>query len=485
LEIIGLRDQIKALEVASQQLEPSPSDRDHLVQQITSYAHQFLDDLPNMKAHTPMPKSQVLRDALKITNQPVPIDDVLQTLSNHVDTGSINTTSGRFLGYIPGGGLYHAALGDYIAAVTNRYAGVYYAGPGAVALEDSILQWIANVLDYPASFSGNLAAGGSIAALTAIITARDACQITGDTIQKTVIYLTEHTHHSIDKSLHIVGLGECIKRTIPVDDCYRMRADALDKAIKQDRIEGLNPWLVLASSGTTNTGAVDPLGAIADIVANHNLWLHVDGSYGGLFRLCPEVYDILEDINRADSLVVNPHKTMFLPYGLSAVLIRDRQKHYATFNASADYMQDLINEDTLLSPADLSPELTKHFRGMRMWLPLKLLGVEPFRAAMSEKIQLTRYFHETMQSVHGFEVGTYPDLSVATYRYVPQRGDANEFNQRLLQSILDEGRISISSTLLDGNFVLRAAIMSFRTHLEQIDEAIDILTYHANQLQDA
>lgn len=477
-----MRDQILELEAISRQLEPQPADRDVIVQHVIDYGHRFVDNLPDMKAHTPIPEASVLREALKIRNDPQPIDAVLDNLSQHVDQGGINTASGRFIGYIPGGGQYYAALGDYISAVINRYAGVYYASPGAVALEESILQWTADVLDYPDTYSGSLVSGGSIANMTAMITARDACDITDDAIKKSVVYVTDHTHHNIEKGLHIIGLSRCILRHVAVDEHYRMSADALEAAIKEDRENGLNPWLIVASSGTTNTGAVDPLEAIADIATQYNLWFHVDGAYGGYFRLCPEGRDLLEHINRADSLVLNPHKTLFLPYGLSTLLIKDSQKHYAAFNASADYLPDFSSDDAMVSPADLSPELTKHFRGMRLWLPLQILGVEPFRAAMSEKIQLTRYFHETMQTKAGWEVGAYPDLSITTYRFIPQRGDVNDFNRRLLQSVLDEGRISTSGTVLDGNFVLRAAILSLRTHLAEIDETMDVLTYHAEQL---
>jgi aromatic-L-amino-acid decarboxylase len=152
--------------------------------------------------------------------------------------------------------------------------------------------------------------------------------------------------------------------------------------------------------------------------------------------------------------------------------VKDRQKLYTSYNAEADYIESILEEVDELSPAELSPELTKHFRGLRLWLPLKLLGVAPFRVALSEKIQLARYFYEQIQSIDGFEVGPYPDLSIVTYRYLPKRGDADEFNQRLMQTIQQEGRIFISSTRIDGKFVLRLAVGCFRTHLEDIEEAL-------------
>jgi glutamate/tyrosine decarboxylase-like PLP-dependent enzyme len=228
---------------------------------------------------------------------------------------------------------------------------------------------------------------------------------------------------------------------------------------------------------------VDPLSDIGDIASTHKLWLHIDGAYGGLFALCQEGKTVLQGMNKSDSIVLDPHKTLFLPYGTGAVLVKEQQKLYASFNAEADYLQNILNEIGEPSPCDLSPELTKHFRGLRLWLPLKLLGAAPFRAALSEKIQLARYFYEQIRSVDGFEVGTYPDLSVVTYRYLPKWGDADEFNLRLMQTVQQDGRIFVSSTRLDGKLILRAAILCFRTHLNDINEAIEILSKTAKQLE--
>jgi glutamate/tyrosine decarboxylase-like PLP-dependent enzyme len=188
-------------------------------------------------------------------------------------------------------------------------------------------------------------------------------------------------------------------------------------------------------------------------------------------------------MDRSDSIVLDPHKTLFLPYGSGAVLVKDRSKLYAAFNAHADYLQDVLDAVEELSSADLSPELTRHFRGLRLWLPLKVLGVAPFRAALSEKIHLARYFYEQIQGIDGFQVGPYPDLSVVTYRYLPKRGDPDAFNQRLMEAVQDEGRIFVSSTRVDKAYVLRAAIVSFRTHLDDVDEALDVLSRTAKQLE--
>lgn len=476
-----LVEDIKQLQLASHALELRANPRSDLFEIITQYAAQYLDGIDTAPAYSAPTEQATFLEKASIADEGVDIEQVLDLLSQHVDSVGINTTSGRFLGFIPGGALVYSAMGDFLAAIANRYAGLYHASPGAVTIENSLLKWLANVLEYPESASGNLASGGSLANLTAIITARDAYGIVGNVIPRAVVYLTDQVHHCIGKALHVAGLSQSIQRTVSVDDHYRMEPEALEALIKADKQAGLQPWMVIASAGTTNTGAVDPLRQIGEIAAAHGLWYHIDGAYGGLFKLCPEGQAILKGTEFSDSIVIDPHKTLFLPYGTGAVLIKNARKQFAAFNADADYMES-VHDNNELSSADLSPELTKHFRGLRLWLPLKLLGVHPFRAALSEKIALARYFYEQIQQVPGFEVGPSPDLSVVTYHYVPSHGDVNDFNQRLMEALHREGTIYISSTRLDGQLMLRAAIMSFRTHLEDIEAAISRLSYHAQQL---
>jgi glutamate/tyrosine decarboxylase-like PLP-dependent enzyme len=173
-------------------------------------------------------------------------------------------------------------------------------------------------------------------------------------------------------------------------------------------------------------------------------------------------------------LAIDPHKGMFLSYGLGAVLIKNVQAQMESHYYQANYMQDTFEANDELSPADLSPELTKHFRGLRMWLPLQLFGIEPFKACLEEKIWLTRYFYEEVQKL-GFEVGSYPELSVAIYRFIPKNSAPNEFNKKLVEYIHKDGRVFISSTTINGDFWIRIAILSFRTRLWTIDLYLEIL----------
>jgi glutamate/tyrosine decarboxylase-like PLP-dependent enzyme len=369
-----------------------------------------------------------------------------------------------------------------LAAVTNLYAGVFFAGPGAVRMENMLLDWMGEMVGYPKTAGGNLTSGGSIAALIGIVTARDAHQLKARDFHRLVVYLTRQVHHSLDKALRVAGVGECIKRYVELDGGYRMRSDALERTIINDKKEGLIPWLIIASAGTTDTGVVDPLEAIGEIADAHDLWFHIDGAYGAFFALCDEGRKVLGGMDRSHSIVMDPHKGLFLPYGSGAVLVRDRQKLFDAHYYTANYMQDAMASRDELSPADLSPELTKHFRGLRLWLPLKLHGLAPFRAALEEKLLLARYFHQELQTIDGFEVGQYPDLSVVTFRYLPKDGNANAFNQKLIEGVQRHGRVFLSSTMLEDRFILRLAVLCFRSHLDTIDETIAILKEKARFL---
>ncbi len=427
-----MTENIKRLHASQHLLEPGASERRMMLEAVTQYTEQFLNTLDTLPAYRPSgTNGSGLYDS-PIAETPIGMEEALNLLRNQVDTPGLNPASGGHLGYIPGGGIYHAALGDFLAAVTNRYAGVFFASPGAVRMENLLLEWMASLIGYPATAGGNLTSGGSLGNLIGIVAARDAFDLKGADLHRSVIYMTQQAHHSVEKAIRIAGLRECPVRTVPLDDRYRMKPAELERAVVADRKAGLNPWLIVASAGTTDVGAVDPLTDISAIARAHQLWFHCDAAYGGFFALSESGRKVLGGMDLSDSIVMDPHKGLFLPYGSGAVLVRDRNRLLASHHYQANYMQDALRATDELSPADLSPELSKHFRGLRLWLPLKLAGVAPFRAMLEEKMQLARYFHEKIQTIDGIEPGPAPELSVVTFRAIPKRGDADAFNRRLV-----------------------------------------------------
>ncbi|HEY2049923.1 MAG TPA: aminotransferase class I/II-fold pyridoxal phosphate-dependent enzyme [Caulobacteraceae bacterium] len=468
-----------ALARAAAPLEPDATERARVLELAASHAAAFLEALPEAPAWRPVREALAQRDQAEIPELGRDPAGVLAYLRDCVDAPGVAAASPRFMGYIPGGGLFHAAIGDFLAATANKYSGFASAGPGATLIENTTVAWLAKAAGLPESAAGVLCSGGSIATMTALVAARDACDANGGGI----IYLTAFTHHCVEKALHIVGRGAAERRFVGTDERRRMRLEALEAAIEADKAAGLRPWLVVASAGTTDTGSVDPLSAIADVCARHGLWLHVDGAYGGLFRLCPEGQAILAGMERADSLVLDPHKALFLPYGTGAVLLRDGQRLLDSFGASAEYLRPLSETDVGPSPADLGPELTRHFRALRLWLPLQLAGAGAFRAALSEKLALALHFHAKLSELEGFDPGPPPDLTVVAFRYLPPQGDPNRFNEALLAWLQEQGQVFLSGTRIDGDVYLRAAILSFRTHLQHVDEALDCLVRGAREVQ--
>lgn len=479
-----LPERLRALREKAAPLEPDASTRARVRGKVVDYVEDFLERLPDTPTYRDDRSPVAGLDAVPISDEPRDPETVLGVLRDAVDGPGINPASAGHLGYIPGGGLTEGALGDYIAAITNHFAGIGFAGPGAVEIEQRLLAWMADLVGLPEGWGGNLASGGSIANLIAVVTAREVRGLRAADYPRAVVYTTDQVHHCVDKAVGVAGLREAVRRRVPTDDRWRMDAAALERMVREDQGAGRIPWLVVASAGTTDVGAIDPLDEIGRIAREHDLWYHVDAAYGGFFLLCPEVRPHFRGIETADSVVMDPHKGLFLSYGVGAVLVRDDEALRKAHAYQAAYMQDAHAQESwdAHSPAARSPELSKHWRGPRMWLPLMLHGVAPFRAALEEKRLLARYFRARAAAL-GFEVGPEPELSVVTYRWIPKSGDPNAFNRALIEALHRDGRVFVSSTTLDGTFVLRLAVLSFRTHVETIDLLLRMLAEKVAELE--
>jgi aromatic-L-amino-acid/L-tryptophan decarboxylase len=466
-----LLNKLTELEQISAKLEPSQSERDYYFKHVKNWGDKFIsqiEQLPSYSSKKPNSKK------LQINEKENSIEELLSIYTTEVAETGINPASGGHIGYIPGGGIYLSALADYLADISNEYAGMYFGGPGAVTIEHELINWMKQVFGFPDSALGNLTSGGSIANLIALTAARDKYEIKNEFVKKSVIYLSEQVHHCTQKALRIIGLEDALIRYISLDEKSRMIPEDLEQKIASDKAEGLKPFLVLASAGTTDTGAIDPLRKIGTIAEKEGLWYHVDGAYGGFFILTDRAKNEFDGISMADSLCIDPHKGLFLPYGLGAVIIKDKEALFHSHHYTASYMQDALQENLPLNPADVSPELTKHFRGLRMWLPLQVYGIEPFKACLEEKLYLTDYFRSELTK-RGFEVGPEPDLSVSYFWYPTGDDKENDFNVELMHNIHKDGQIFLSSTTLKGKQVIRIAILSFRTKKKTIDSCLEMI----------
>ena len=390
---------------------------------------------------------------------------------------SFETEGPGYLAYVPGGGLFAAALADFLTLGVNRFVNLSMASPGIAQIEQNVCRWICDLFGYPEEARGLLTSGGSMANLSAIVTARHAKL--GEDFLDGTYYVSEQAHVSLSKAARIAGLPRRALRTVPTDDQLRMDPVALREMVRADRAAGARPFLVVPSSGTTNTGAIDPVGAVADIAADEDLWMHVDGAYGGFFILTDRGRERFAGIERADSVTLDPHKGMFLPYGTGSLAVRDGEALRAAHHESAAYLQDVDVEGDIPNFTEYSPELSRDVRGLRVWLPLKLHGVSAFRDALDEKLDLTAFLHEALSADPHIEVLWPPQLTVVTFRLA---GGDDEAQKRFLARINASKRVFLSSTVLQGRYTLRACLVSHRTHKDRIEECIEIVARAAAEL---
>lgn len=401
--------------------------------------------------------------------------ELLDLLFERAVPCSYNTAGPGYLAYIPSGGLFHSAVADLISGAVNRYVGVWLAAPGLVQLEANVVRWLCEIVGYPRSAGGVLTSGGSIANLTALVTARS--ERLGEDFLDGTLYASDQVHHSVGKAAVLAGLRRRNVREIPTDSAFRLRLDELERAIARDRRRGRRPFLIVASAGTTNTGAVDDLGAAADLAAGEGMWLHVDAAYGGLFALTERGRSVLAGIERADSVTLDPHKGLFLPYGTGALLARDPGALRRVHGTGADYMPAMQEDPDLVDFCELSPELSRGFRGLRAWLPIKMHGIGVFRRSLDEKLDLARWAAGELRRIPGVEVLAEPALSIVVFRLRPPAldpGEVNALNRDFLGRINRRQRVFLTGTTLPGDrFALRICVLSFRTHRERLEMGLE------------
>jgi aromatic-L-amino-acid decarboxylase len=408
-------------------------------------------------------------------------ETILNFLMNSAIPASMTHPHPSFMGYIPAGGLFPSAVADFIAGVTNRYVGVSFAAPALARLEKTLLDWFIDWMDYPDTSRGILTSGGSLANFSAIVTARK--HLLGDDLKDGMVYMSNQTHHCVVKTASLAGIPEKNIRMLDVDANFRALPELFEQAINEDLKNGKKPFLLVGNAGTTNTGAVDPLEELGDVAKRYRLWYHLDAAYGGFFNLCEQGKKELKGITLSDSVVLDPHKGLFIPYGTGSLLVKDGELLRRAHVMSADYIQDHPVPEHEWDAADYSPELSRSFRGLRVWLPLKLFGVRAFRENLAEKLQLTRWIYQRFVEEPGFECLSRPQLSAFAFRYRPKRGSLDEFNRKLLKTIVESKKLYLSSTLLNGEFVLRMCILGFRTHKPEVERAFQLIKKTAHDLE--
>ena len=441
----------------------------------TERVARFVDALPSQPAADVAGGVELARSLAEgLPEDGAPFDDLLALLFDRVVPKAFNTTGPGYLAYIPGGGLLQTAVASFLGDAVNRYVGVWLAAPGMVQLEANVIRWFCQIVGYPSGAAGFLTSGGSLANFGAVVTARHT--VLGEQVQRGTIYASDQAHHSVEKAAALAGIPAAQVRVITSDERFRMRVDELEARIAQDRRSGLTPCLIVGNAGTTNTGAVDDLEALADVARREGVWLHVDAAYGGFFLLTERGRRAMPGIARADSVTLDPHKALFLPYGTGSLLVRDGAALRRAHALSADYLPAMQDTDDLVDFCQISPELSRPARGLGVWLPLKLHGAAAFRRALDEKLDLAQW---AARELHGLapaiEVVAEPQLSTVAFRLERPGLDTeglNRLNRALLERINARQHVHLTGTTLGDRFTLRICVVSFRTHMDRMEQCL-------------
>ncbi|HLB08149.1 MAG TPA: pyridoxal-dependent decarboxylase [Gemmatimonadaceae bacterium] len=424
----------------------------------------------------------------EVPGEPLSNQELIATLRTLAFEHSTYTGHPGFMAYVSGAGTVPGAAADLLAAALNQNVGGWRLSPGATEIELHLGRWFASRLGLPEGAGGYVTSGGAMAAFVALKAARD--RRCGWSIRELgtragpplTMYASAQVHDVNPRAADMLGLGTDAVRKVPCDADLRMRASALRAAIARDIRTGHKPIAVIATAGTVSTGAIDPLDEIADVCAEHGLWMHVDGAYGGVAALTDALRPLFRGIERADSVALDPHKWLYTPHSGGVIVVRDMQILAHAFSIDPSY----VHEDKELTGrgADmyaLGPQFSRGFHALKIWVSLLAHGWNAYERRIAHDVALARYLYERAADHPDLEVaGPAPELSITCFRYVPHelRGDPsaeaylNNLNDRLMAELQLDGRVFPSNAILDGRFVLRACIVNFRTEAADIDALI-------------
>ena len=419
-----------------------------------------------------------------------PFERILADFRNVIVPGTTHWNHPRFFAYFATSSAPAAIAAEALAAALDVKAMLWRTSPAATELEEVTMRWLGRLLGVPADWMGIIYDTASIAGYTALAAARESLDLgirergmTGRELPPLRIYITEHTHSHVEKAAIALGVGRANVVVVECDEAFRMRADALDAVLAADVAAGMRPCAVVATVGTTSTTSIDPVPAIAEVARRHGVWLHVDAAYAGSAAILPEFRFLLAGVEKADSLVVNPHKWMFVPMDLSVLFVRDEAMLRRAFSLVPEYLT--TSEGDAVNYMDYGLQLGRRFRALKLWFVLRHLGVEGIRSKLRGHIALAQEFAGWVRAQPGWEILAPHPLSVVCFRCDPggsNEPELDEFNAALLRAVNDTGEMFISHTKIDGRYALRVAIGNLRTTRSDVAHAWEVLRREAARL---
>ncbi len=452
--------------------------------------YEVVDWLVDRVAHlrdSSLGKKLTREEAEKLLREPMPeepssFERVFDEYARNVAPNAMQLDHPRFFAFIPSAPNFVSILADALMAGSNVFAGTWLESSGPSQVELVVVDWFKRMLGLPEEAAGLLVSGGSIANLTALAVARRA--ILNDEPGKAVVYFSDQTHASIDRALRILGMNARQLRRVPTNAEFRLDTAALGHHIRRDRKAGLRPFAVIANAGTTNTGAIDPMAEMAEIAREQSLWFHVDAAYGGFAALTERGRKLLAGIDRADSVVLDPHKWFYCPFEAGCVVVRDGRLMRETFRILPEYMGDVAAEEDEVNFCDYGLQLTRSFRALKVWMAVKVYGARRFRQVIDHCLDLAEYAAQLFEKSPRLTVMTRPQLGIFTFRYVPEDSPKiapehetflNRLNEDLVARIISSRRLMLSSTYLGSRYVLRFCVLNHRTRKEDVREALSLI----------
>lgn len=399
-----------------------------------------------------------------------PPEIVFERLARDVFPNVLRIHHPRFFAFVPGPSNFAAAVGDFLAAGHNVFAGNWLSGSAASAMELVVTGWLRDLCGLAPEAEGLFVSGGSVANLTGLAVARHA--VLGNRLEGAVAYLSEQTHSSVERALRILGLLPEQIRKLGVNDHFQLSVHNLRAAVAADRAAGKRPFCVVGNAGAVNTGAVDPLDELADFCEAEDLWLHVDGAFGAAAAVCERGRRELRGLNRVHSLSLDPHKWLFQPYEAGCVFVRQGSLLRETFRIMPEYLRDVHRPSEEVHFCDRGVQLTRSFRSLKIWLTFQIFGLDAIQRAVERGFELADYAERRLRDRPGFEVVTPAKMAVVTFRFKRLPEQAYE---KAVVKMLEDGYAFLTSTVIRGQPALRLCTINPRTTEEDIDSTLDRL----------
>jgi aromatic-L-amino-acid/L-tryptophan decarboxylase len=452
----------------------------------------YYDDIESYPVKPPVKPGEIM--ALLPSSPPESgedMADILRDFDRIILPGMTHWQSPSFFGYFPANASFPSILAEMLTAALGAQCMVWDTSPAAAELEETMMNWLKHMTGLPAGWDGVIQDTASTSTLAALLSAREkkngwAVNENGFDSQKRFrIYCSTETHSSVEKAVKIAGIGRSNLVKIPVDEQFRMDPDQFRKAVRHDIDAGFIPLFAVATLGTTGSTSVDPLDAVAAVCNDYGIWLHVDAAYAGTALILPEYRWMLDGIEKADSFVFNPHKWMFTNFDCSAYFVKDREALIRTFEILPEYLKTgsrgLVNEYR-----DWGIPLGRRFRALKLWFVIRSFGMRQLQEMIREHIRLARWFADEVTASSGFEIMAPVPLSLVCFRYRPahfQSGsETDTLNEELLRRLNAGGKLFLSHTRLNGNYVLRLSIAGTLTRQEHVENAWALIRETASAL---